>query len=271
MDALERRLLAKVGRASRQFDLLAPDDRVMVAVSGGKDSYGLLHLLRLLRDRAPFRFELLAVHLDQHQPGFDSGLVARHLASTGVPYEVISEDTYRVVVDKTPPGKAYCSMCSRLRRGILYTAAQRLGCTKIALGHHRDDSIETLLLNLLYGGQIKAMPPRLRSDDGRNVVIRPLALCAEAELVELAALRGFPVQPCTVCSRQPDLKRARVKALLDQLDAESPTVRASVFAALGNVRPSHLLDPDLVRADATGADEVLAAIEGGEAVACSSL
>lgn len=270
MDVLEQRLLGKVARASRAWDLLAPDDRILVAMSGGKDSYVLFDLLRTLQARVPFRYELVAVHLDQHQPGFDTAVVARHLAGLGVEHHVLSEDTYSVVVENTPAGKAYCSLCSRLRRGILYTAAQRLGCTKIALGHHRDDSIETLLLNLLYAGQIKAMPPRLVSDDGRNVVIRPLIECAEADIAELARRKAFPVQPCTVCSRQPDLKRAKVKGLLDALDAENPTVRANVFAALANVRPSHLLDRTLVReGEVADAAEALAAVEGSEAGACS--
>jgi tRNA 2-thiocytidine biosynthesis protein TtcA len=239
----------------------------MVCMSGGKDSYVLLHLLRAIQARAPFRFELVAVHLDQHQPGFDTGVVRRFLEAQGVEHRIVSEDTYSIVVDKTPAGKAYCSMCSRLRRGILYNTAVELGCTKLALGHHRDDSIETLMLNLLYAGQLKAMPPRLTSDDGRNVVIRPLIHCAEKDVAALAAALGFPVQPCTVCSRQPDLKRARVKALLDQLEGETPNLRANVYAALSNVRPSHLLDPAL-RAAAGDAspDEDDAAVALGAAL-----
>ncbi|MCB9664712.1 MAG: tRNA 2-thiocytidine(32) synthetase TtcA [Alphaproteobacteria bacterium] len=266
MDRLERRLLSRLARASQDYGLIEPGDRIMVAVSGGKDSYVMLHLLQEVQRRVAFDVELIAVHLDQHQPGFDSGVVEAFLAARDVPYRIVREDTYSVVVEETRPGKAYCSLCSRLRRGILYTTAVDLGCTKIALGHHRDDSIETLMLNLFYSGQLKAMPPRLTSDDGRNVVIRPLIGCAEADIAALATQLGFPVQPCTVCSRQPDLKRARVKALLDELHAENDKVRGNVFAALSNVKPSHLLDPqlrELAGVEAlTGAEEALLEVEG---------
>ena len=245
MSRLERRLLNRVARASIDYGLLDSGDRVMVAMSGGKDSFVLYHLLKAVKARVPWPLELVAVHLDQHQPGFDSGLLERWLIDDGADYHIVSEDTYSVVKEHTAPGKAYCSMCSRLRRGILYNTAQELGCTKIALGHHRDDSIETLMLNLLYSGQLKAMPPKLVSDDGRNTVIRPLMNCAEAEIAELAIELGFPTQPCTVCSAQPDLKRAKVKAMLDELHADNPNVRGNLFAALGNVKPSHLLDTEL--------------------------
>jgi tRNA 2-thiocytidine biosynthesis protein TtcA len=267
MERLEQRLIAKVARASIDFDLLEPDDRVMVAMSGGKDSYVMLHLLRALQRRTPFSFELIAVHLDQGQPGFPVHLLEGWLAGQDVPHHIVREPTYGVVVDKTPAGKAYCSMCSRLRRGILYNTAVKLGCTKIALGHHRDDSIETLMLNLLYGGQLKAMPPRLRSDDGRNTVIRPLIYCAEADIAELASGLAFPILPCTLCSTQPDLKRAKVKQILDTLQDENPHVRSNLFAALSNVRPTHLLDPKLRELYGlermTGVDETLVALEGG--------
>jgi tRNA 2-thiocytidine biosynthesis protein TtcA len=267
MERLEQRLLGRLARASIDFQLLEPHDRVMVGMSGGKDSYVLLHLLRTLQQRTPFPFELIAVHLDQGQPGFPVHTLEAWLAAQDVPHHIIREHTYEVVVDKTPAGKAFCTMCSRLRRGILYSTAVRLGCTKIALGHHRDDSIETLMLNLLYGGQVKAMPPRLRSDDGRNTVIRPLIYCAEADIAQLATELNFPILPCTLCSTQPDLKRAKVKALLDELHAENPHVRSNLFAALSNVRPSHLLDPKLRELygveQLSGADESLAALEGG--------
>jgi tRNA 2-thiocytidine biosynthesis protein TtcA len=263
MDRLERRLLTQVAKASDEHRLLEPGDKVMVAMSGGKDSYVMYHLLRQLQRKAPFRFELVAVHLDQGQPGFPTHILEGWMASQDLPWHIIREHTYAIVKDKTAPGKAYCSMCSRLRRGILYTTAVEMGCTKIALGHHRDDSIETLMMNLLYGGQIKAMPPRLVSDDGRNTVIRPLIGCAEAEIAELARSLAFPILPCTLCSEQPDLARARVKRLLDDLDAENPLVRKNLFAALSNVRPSHLLDPKLLGgAEPTGVDEALAALEG---------
>jgi tRNA 2-thiocytidine biosynthesis protein TtcA len=239
----------------------------MVGMSGGKDSYVMWHLLTEVQRKAPFRFELIAVHLDQGHPGFPLHLLEGWLVNNGVPHRILREHTYAIVREKTPAGKAYCSMCSRLRRGILYNAAVEMGCTKIALGHHRDDAIETLMLNLLYGGQIKAMPPRLVSDDGRNVVIRPLIFCAEAEIAELARQLEFPVVPCSLCSQQPDLKRAAVKALIDRLDAENGQVRRNMFAALSNVRPSHLLDSTLRGANDVGEDEAIAALEGGGACA----
>lgn len=247
MEKLEKKLLAAVAKASSDFRLLEPGDRVMVAVSGGKDSHGLLYLLRELQKKAPFEFSFFALNVDQGHPGFPSQLLPAFFEREGYEYVIVKEDTYSVVTDKVPEGKTYCSLCSRLRRGILYTQAQKLGATKIALGHHRDDVIETLMLNLLYAGQLKAMPARLRSDDGRNVVIRPLVYASEAELAELAELKQFPIVPCDLCGSQDNLKRKQVKALLTTLNAENPTVRANVFAALGNVRPSHLFDVELQR------------------------
>jgi len=255
MERLEKKLLSAVGRASADFRLLEPGDRVMVAVSGGKDSHAMLYLLRELQKRAPFEFSLFALNVDQGHPGFPSQLLPEYFEREGYEYVVVSEDTYSVVTEKVPEGKTYCSLCSRLRRGILYTQAQKLGATKIALGHHRDDVIETLMLNLLYAGQLKAMPARLRSDDGRNVVIRPLVYVSEVELAELARLKQFPIIPCDLCGSQDNLKRQQVKQLLTKLNDENPTVRANVFAALGNVRPSHLFDVGLRRA--LGADEAL--------------
>jgi tRNA 2-thiocytidine biosynthesis protein TtcA len=245
MDRLEHRLLAGVGRACADYALLEPNDRVMVAVSGGKDSHALLYLLRALSRRAPFPFSLVAVNVDQGHPGFPKGVLPAYFTSEGYEYRVVEEDTYSVVKEKTPPGKTTCSLCSRLRRGILYTVARELGATKIALGHHRDDVIETLLLNLLFSGQLKAMPPRLRSDDGKNVVIRPLVTTAEGDLAAFADQKGFPIIPCDLCGSQEHLQRKRVKALLSSLEAEHPDVRRSLFAALGNVRPTHLLDTKL--------------------------
>ena len=252
LQRLEQRLLRKVAQASVAHDLLTDGDRIMVCLSGGKDSYVMWHLLERIRDRVPFHFELVGVHLDQHQPGFDSSVVARWLQARGAEHRIVSANTYSVVVEKTPTGKAYCSMCSRLRRGILYNTAVELGCTKLALGHHRDDTITTLLLNLLYAGSIKAMPPRLTSDDGRNVVIRPLIACAEDDIRALALGLGFPIQPCTVCSRQPDLKRAEVERLLSRLSDDNPNVRGNLFHALSNVVPSHLMDPSILPEPPTG-------------------
>jgi tRNA 2-thiocytidine biosynthesis protein TtcA len=253
---LAERLLAQVARASADFRLIEPDDRVMVCMSGGKDSYGMLWLLERVRRRAPFRFSLVAVNLDQGHPGFPSGVLPGWLEREGHEYRVEREDTYSIVKQKVPEGKAYCSLCSRLRRGILYRIALELGATKIALGHHRDDVIETLLLNLFFEGQTKAMPPRLLSDDGRNVVIRPLVYCRERDLAALAEEQSFPIIPCDLCGSQDGLRRQRVKRLIAELEHEIPDVRASLFAALANVRPSHLLDerlerrPDEPRSDA---------------------
>jgi tRNA 2-thiocytidine biosynthesis protein TtcA len=248
MDKLEKKLLSQVAKASSDFRMLEPGDRVMVAVSGGKDSHAMLYLLRELQKKAPFPFSLFALNVDQGHPGFPSDLLPAYLEQEGYEYVIVKEDTYSVVTEKIPEGKTFCSLCSRLRRGILYTQAQKLGATKIALGHHRDDVIETLMLNLLYSGQLKAMPARLRSDDGRNVVIRPLVYATEAELTQLAELKGFPIIPCDLCGSQENLKRKQVKQLLTTLDTENPTVRANVFAALGNIRPSHLYDLELRRA-----------------------
>jgi tRNA 2-thiocytidine biosynthesis protein TtcA len=206
-----------------------------------------------VQKRAPFPFSLFALNVDQGHPGFPAHVLPEYFEREGYEHVIVTEDTYSVVTEKVPEGKTYCSLCSRLRRGILYTQAQKLGATKIALGHHRDDVIETLMLNLLYAGQLKAMPARLRSDDGRNVVIRPLVYASEAELTELAQLKQFPIIPCDLCGSQDNLKRKQVKQLLTTLNAENPTVRANVFAALGNVRPSHLFDVELRRA--LGVDE----------------
>jgi tRNA 2-thiocytidine biosynthesis protein TtcA len=245
IELLERRLLSQVARASHQFRLIEPDDRIMVAVSGGKDSMAMLHLLREIRKRAPFEFSLVAVNLDQGHPGFPERVLPDYFEREGYDYRILKEDTYSVVKEKVPAGKTYCSLCSRLRRGILYSAARELSASKIALGHHRDDAIETLLLNLFYSGQIKSMPPRLHADDGQNVVIRPLALCAERDIAQFAAKMQFPIVPCDLCGSQDNLKRQQVKRLIADLERDNPQVRANLVAALGNVRPSHLFDQKL--------------------------
>ena len=237
---LERRLFRDMGRAIGNHRLIEDGDRIMVAISGGKDSYGLLVLLRALQARAPVSFELLAVHLDQGQPGYDGAPLERWLQAEGVPYKILRENTYAIVTDKIPEGKTYCSLCSRLRRGILYRVAGELGCNKIALGHHREDALETLLLNLFFGGKLASMPPRLQTDDGRFVVIRPLAYAAEADLTALAAARGFPIIPCRLCGSQDEAQRKQMKALLADLERKHPTLRQTMLAAIGNVVPSHL-------------------------------
>ncbi len=237
---VERRLLRDVGRAIGDHRLIEDGDRILVAVSGGKDSYGLLVLLRALQARAPIAFQLIAVHLDQGQPGYDGAPLQRWLEAQGVPHKILHENTYAIVTDKVPEGKTYCSLCSRLRRGILYRAAADLGCNKVALGHHRDDALETLLLNLFFGGKLAAMPPRLTTDDGRFVVIRPLAYAAEADLAALAAARDFPILPCKLCGSQDEAQRKQMKALLADLERKHPTLRQTMLAALGNVVPTHL-------------------------------
>lgn len=246
-ERLERNLARDVGRCVGDFGLLAEGDRVMVAVSGGKDSYTLLHLLRRLQARAPVRFELVAVHLDQAQPGYDGAPLRAWLAEQGYSHRVLREDTYSIVIDKLGQEQTYCSLCSRLRRGVLYGAATELDCNKIALGHHRDDSIETLLLNLTFAGALKAMPPKLVTDDGRHVVIRPLLYCAEDDIRAFAEAMRFPILPCNLCGSQPNLMRQHVKSLLGELEARAPGARQSMLAAMGNVRPTHLLDQDLWR------------------------
>lgn len=217
----------------------------MVCMSGGKDSYALLHLLERARRRAPVRFQLVAVHLDQGHPGYDGRPLQRWLHDRGFEHHILREDTHAIVTARVPEGKTYCSLCSRLRRGILYNAAEELGCNKIALGHHRDDAVETLLLNMMFAGSLGAMPPKLVTKDGRNIVIRPLLYCSEARIAELARVLRFPILPCDLCGSQDNLWRQRIKRMLTDLEAEAPNVRDSMLAAMAHVRPSHLLDPSL--------------------------
>ena len=242
---LAKRLRRNVGQAIADFNMIEDGDRVMVCLSGGKDSHALLDILLQLREIAPVRFELVAVNLDQKQPGFPAEVLPEYLKGLGVPFHIEEQDTYSVVKRVIPEGKTTCSLCSRLRRGILYRVASELGATKIALGHHRDDILETLFLNMFHGGKMKAMPPKLVSDDGRHIVIRPLAYCRERDLEAWAALRRFPIIPCNLCGSQEQLKRKETKALLREWDRRFPGRVEKIFAALGNVAPSHLADPTL--------------------------
>lgn len=258
-----------MGRAIADFSMIADGDYVMCAVSGGKDSYALHTLLTDLVRRAPIRFRVIAVNIDQGHPGYPGHLLTDYMAAGDHAFRMIAEDTYSIVTEKIPEGKTYCSLCSRLRRGILYRIARELGCTKIALGHHRDDAIVTLLLNLVFSGQLKAMPPKLISDDGDNVVIRPLIYCAEDDLAGFAADRAFPIIPCDLCGSQDNLQRKAIGRLLAELEARCPSARENILAALRNVRPSHLLDKDLwaklgleVAVEASAPGEVLGAGEG---------
>jgi tRNA 2-thiocytidine biosynthesis protein TtcA len=245
MTPVEKRLLKPIVKASKDYRMIEKDDRIMVCMSGGKDSYGMLHMLQLIQKRAPFTFSIVAVNLDQGHPGFPKETLADYFKSLGIEYRMIFKDTHSIVVDKIPKGKTFCSLCSRLRRAILYDVAVEMGCTKIALGHHRDDLIQTLFLNVLYSGQLKAMPARLISDDGRNIVIRPLAYCAEEDLQQLSDEQQFPIIPCDLCGSQENLKRQKIKALINQLHEENHHVKGNIMAAMSNVRPSHLLDPVL--------------------------
>ncbi|MEO6774288.1 MAG: tRNA 2-thiocytidine(32) synthetase TtcA [Kofleriaceae bacterium] len=257
---LEKQLYRTVRETCEGYELLRPGDRILVAMSGGKDSYTMLHLLMKLVPRLPFRVELVAVHLDQVQPGYDGAALRAYLEATGWPFEILREDTYSVVTEHLDSASTYCSLCSRLRRGILYTAAERLGCTKLALGHHRDDSLETFLLNLFYSGKLQAMPASYRTDDGRFEVIRPLIECAERDIAAYAASLAFPIVPCNLCGSQDGLKRDAMTALLAQLEHGNPHVRSVMANALANIRPTHLLDRDVARAWAERAPDVRPAV-----------
>jgi tRNA 2-thiocytidine biosynthesis protein TtcA len=242
---LQARLRGQVGKAIADYKMIEDGDRVMVCLSGGKDSYTMLDLLLSLQRKAPVKFELLAVNLDQKQPGFPQHVLPEYLKALKVPYRIVEQDTYSTVTNIIPVGKTMCGLCSRLRRGILYRVAQEEGINKIALGHHRDDIVETLFLNMFYGGKLKAMPPKLLSNDQQNIIIRPLAYCAETEIQKYAVVREFPIIPCNLCGSQSNLQRVQIKQMLQSWERETPGRINSLFHSLQNVSSSHLADPEL--------------------------
>jgi tRNA 2-thiocytidine biosynthesis protein TtcA len=242
--------------------MIEDGDKIMVCLSGGKDSYALLSILMKLKESAPINFELIAVNLDQKQPGFPEHILPQYLDTLGIEYHIVEEDTYAIVKDKIPEGKTTCSLCSRLRRAVLYKTAKNLGATKIALGHHRDDMIETLMLNMFYGGKMKAMPAKLVSDNGEHVVIRPLAFCKESELIYYGELKQFPIIPCNLCGSQPNMQRQNIKRMLNDWNEQSPGRIESMFTAMRNIVPSHLCDSNLF--DFKSIDSSSGVINGGD-------
>ena len=239
---IEKKLLHYTGKAIADFNMIQHGDRIMVCLSGGKDSFTMLRLLQLLRQRAPARFELFAFTLDQAQPGWDDGLLRNWLLTSQIPYEILTRDTYSIVKEKIPEGQTYCSLCSRLRRGIIYRYAEEKGFNKIALGHHRDDLVRTLLMSILYNGEIRSMPPKLLSDDKKHIVIRPLVYCQEQDIAAFAREMAFPLIPCSLCGSQENLMRKRIKKLIDELAQENPKVPSNILHALSAIKPSQLMD-----------------------------
>ncbi|HKN04078.1 MAG TPA: tRNA 2-thiocytidine(32) synthetase TtcA, partial [Buttiauxella sp.] len=245
LNKLQKRLRRNVGEAISDYNMIEEGDRIMVCLSGGKDSYTMLEILRNLQQSAPINFSLIAVNLDQKQPGFPEHILPQYLESIGVEYKIVEENTYSIVKDKIPEGKTTCSLCSRLRRGILYRTATELGATKIALGHHRDDILQTLFLNMFYGGKMKGMPPKLMSDDGKHIVIRPLAYCREKDIERFATAREYPIIPCNLCGSQPNLQRQVIGDMLRDWDKRYPGRIETMFSAMQNVVPSHMCDTEL--------------------------
>ena len=262
LNKLQKRLRRNVGNAIADFNMIEEGDKVMVCLSGGKDSYTLLDILLNLKLNALIHFDVVAVNLDQKQPGFPEHILPEYLANIGVEYKIVEENTYGIVKEKIPEGKTTCSLCSRLRRGILYSTATELGATKIALGHHRDDMLETLFLNMFYGGKLKSMPPKLISDDGKQIVIRPLAYCKEKDIAKYAEAKQFPIIPCNLCGSQPNLQRQVIKEMLQTWDRQYPGRIETMFSALQNVAPSHLCDPNLFDFKNIKHGQVIEGVEG---------
>ena len=262
INKLQKRLRRNVGEAIADFNMIEEGDRIMVCLSGGKDSYTMLEILRNLQQSAPVNFSLVAVNLDQKQPGFPEHILPAYLDALGVEYKIVEENTYGIVKEKIPEGKTTCSLCSRLRRGILYRTASELGATKIALGHHRDDILQTLFLNMFYGGKMKGMPPKLMSDDGKHIVIRPLAYCREKDIERFAQAKAFPIIPCNLCGSQPNLQRQVIGDMLRDWDKRYPGRIETMFSAMQNVVPSHLCDTELF--DFKGLNHDSEVVDGGD-------
>ena len=262
INKLQKRLRRNVGEAIADFNMIEEGDRIMVCLSGGKDSYTMLEILRNLQQSAPINFSLVAVNLDQKQPGFPEHILPAYLDGLGVEYKIVEENTYGIVKEKIPEGKTTCSLCSRLRRGILYRTATELGATKIALGHHRDDILQTLFLNMFYGGKMKGMPPKLMSDDGKHIVIRPLAYCREKDIERFSTAKAFPIIPCNLCGSQPNLQRQVIGDMLRDWDKRYPGRIETMFSAMQNVVPSHLCDTELF--DFKGLQHGSEVIDGGD-------
>ena len=263
---LKRRIESNVGKAIADYNMIENGDTVLVCISGGKDSYAMLSTLMALRERAPVDFRLIAMNLDQKQPGFPADVLPKYLAGLGIEHRIVEQDTYSIVREKIPEGKTTCSLCSRLRRGVIYRTAKELGANKIALGHHRDDIVHTLFLNLLFGGKLKAMPPKLVTDDGAHVVIRPLAYCSENDIARFARGMEYPIIPCNLCGSQSNLQRQKIREMMADWDRRYPGRTESVFTALQNIVPSHLADTTLFDFKGLHVGAELAALDGGDTV-----
>ena len=263
---LKRRLESDVGKAIADYNMIEAGDTVLVCISGGKDFYAMLSILMALQQRAPVDFRLIAMNLDQKQPGFPADVLPKYLSEIGVEYRIVEQDTYSIVKEKIPEGKTTCSLCSRLRRGVIYRTAKELGANKIALGHHRDDIVHTLFLNLLFGGKLKAMPPKLVTDDGAHVVIRPLAYCSESDIARFARGMEFPIIPCNLCGSQSNLQRQKIREMMAEWDSRYPGRTESVFSALQNIVPSHLADNALYDFKNLRIGTPLEAMDGGDIV-----